>query len=619
MEYKFLGDIKSPDDVKKINNEDLAKLCEEIRHCLIETVSKNGGHLASNLGTVELTVALHRVFSSPEDSILFDVGHQSYTHKLLTGRFDRFATLRTEGGISGFMRPQESEHDPFVTGHSSNSISASYGIYKAKSIKGDKGCVISVVGDGSLTGGLAFEGLNNATTGRGNFIVILNDNKMSISRNVGGLARYLTVIRSKSFYHRLKRKIRSLLEKIPFVGEKIAFSIFNSKTMLKNAIYKSNIFESLGFNYFGPVNGHNIAELENIFRIAKNQSRPVLIHAITTKGKGYHFAENDPKNYHGVSAFDIAEGADCTAKQNYSEVFGEALCKLANNDKTVCGITAAMTYGTGLTGFSRNFKNRFFDVGIAEEHAMTFSAGLGIQGMKPYFAVYSSFLQRSYDQIIHDVAIAGIPVKICVDRAGIVGEDGESHQGLFDAAFLSTVPGMHIYSPCYYSELENMIEKSAEFSFPCAIRYPRGTEPKFGKKFANNDDFSVFGKSDAAIITYGRIFDNAAIAQSRLADNGIDIAVIKLNKIYPFSDDLMKKVGGYKKIYFFEEGIKSGGIAEHLAACVSNEVDFKIFAVDNTFVQAASTESALKKYHLDADSMVDIIKGDYEYWQKKFV
>ncbi len=607
MDYKFLSKIEGPEDVKKISKDELPLLCEEIRHCLISTVSKNGGHLASNLGTVELTVALHRVFCSPDDSILFDVGHQAYTHKLLTGRYKDFHTLRTEGGISGFMRPNESVHDPFVTGHSSNSISASYGIYKAKMLSGDISSVITVVGDGAFTGGMIYEALNNASGGKGNFIVILNDNKMSISRNVGALARYFTVIRSKSSYHSLKREVRRILEAIPLVGKWMAKTIF--KTMLKNAIYRSNIFESLGFDYYGPIDGHNLSELENILRIAKRETRPVLIHTITTKGKGYAFAENDPKNYHGVSSFDIYEGAGVKSGNTYSDVFGKTLCEMAKRDDKICTITAAMAEGTGLYEFSRNFKNRFFDVGIAEEHAMTFSAGLASKGMKPYFTVYSSFLQRSFDQIIHDVAIASQPVKICVDRAGIVGEDGESHQGIFDAAFLSLVPNIRIYSPCYYSEFEEIIKKTAEINTPLALRYPRGSEPKHYKELANSSDFTVYGSGDIAIVTYGRISANAFEAQKALKEMGVNVSVVKLNLIYPFSDELITALNKFQKIYFFEEGIKSGGIAEHLCAKMSSK-EFNIYAIEDEFVPCAKIDSALKKYKLDADSMVKIIKGE---------
>lgn len=609
MEYKILNKIESPEDVKKIDSDSLGLLCEEIRDCLINTVSKNGGHLASNLGTVELTVALHRVFNSPKDSILFDVGHQAYTHKLLTGRFRDFSTIRTENGISGFMRPDESEHDPFVTGHSSNSISAAYGIYQAKMLSGDTSFVISVVGDGAFTGGMIYEALNNSSSAKGNFIVILNDNKMSISRNVGALARYFTLIRSKTSYHSLKRKIRRGLEKFPLVGKKIAEWIFNSKTMLKNAIYKSNIFESLGFDYYGPIDGHNISELENILRIAKKETRPVLIHTITQKGKGYIFAENDPKNYHGVSSFDIDEGAGAKSGDSYSDVFGKVLCEIAETDDKICAITAAMAEGTGLYDFSRKFKNRFFDVGIAEQHAMTFTAGLASKGMKPYFAVYSSFLQRSFDQIIHDVAIAKEPVKICVDRAGIVGEDGESHQGIFDAAFLSLVPNISIYSPCYYSELTDIIKKSTEIKTPMAIRYPRGKQPDYAEELSSRSDFSVVGSGCIALVTYGRISANAYKAVKTLKEEGFDVALVKLNKIFPFSDDLIDKLKTFDKIYFFEEGVKTGGIGEHLSTVLPNR-DFYIYAIDSEFVPSSKVDSALRKYKLDADSMVKIIKGE---------
>ncbi len=613
MNYDLLSKITSPVDVKKFNNLELNQLCAEIRDCLIKTVSKNGGHLASNLGTVELTVALHRSFNSPDDSILFDVGHQSYTHKILTGRFDRFDTIRTENGISGFMRPEESEHDPFVTGHSSNSLSASLGIYKAKQLNHQCGYVISIVGDGAMTGGMVYEALNNAGSGRSNFIVVLNDNKMSISRNVGGFARYLTYIRSKAGYHRLKNRINSFLHAIPFIGNRLSFMLFNSKTMLKNAIYKSNIFEGMGFNYLGPVDGHNINALENIFKIAKTENRPTVVHILTTKGKGYSFAENDPKNYHGVSAFDIEEGASQSSSQTYSDVFGETLTEMAESNPNICAITAAMTSGTGLAVFSKKFKNRFFDVGIAEEHAMTFSAGLGIKGMLPYFAVYSSFLQRSYDQIIHDVAIAGIPVKICVDRAGVVGEDGESHQGLFDAAFLSTVPGMQVFSPCYYSELVEILHRSEGFDFPCAIRYPRGQEIANPDFVVSQNNYDIFGAGNIALVTYGRIFSYALEAQQRLSEQGIDIAIVKLNRIYPLDKELCNELNTFSKIFFFEEGIRCGGIGEHLGTMLYEggvSAKYKLIAVENKFVGAAKTINSLKSLGLDAEGMINAIKGD---------
>ncbi len=605
MNYEILSGIKNPADIKKLNNNELQKLCLEIRECIIDTVSKNGGHLASNLGAVELTVALHRTFNSPEDSIIFDVGHQSYTHKLLTGRFERFSTLRTEGGISGFMKPNESEHDPFITGHSSNSISAAYGIYRAKKLTGQKGTAVAVIGDGALTGGMAYEALNNAGSGRSNFIVVLNDNKMSISRNVGALSRSLTRMRNKPKYHYFKFALNKFLLKIPF-GKYINSFIFAIKESLKAVIYKNNVFSSLGYNYLGPVDGHNIQAIESLLKIAQSYNRPSLVHVITTKGKGYGYAENSPKNYHGVSPFDIDEGASTVSAPNFSEVAGKTLCKIAENDPRICAVTAAMTSGTGLSEFAKTYKNRFFDVGIAEQHAVTFCAGLTKGGMKPYFAVYSSFLQRGYDQIIHDCAIEGLPVCLLVDRAGIVGEDGETHQGIFDISFLTSVPNIEIYSPCYYDELAYQIEKSVKADFVTAIRYPRGCEAEIKTEFDFRNDFSVIGNSGkTAIITYGRLFSEALKAQ--MEDDGFDI--IKLNKIYPLSDNLIETIKGYEKILIFEETIKNGGIGEHLLSRLDGWLGkFQIHAIDNKFVPAASVSSSLKANVLDCEGMLRSIK-----------
>ncbi len=611
MTYQFLKKIKSPDDVKKLTKEQLNILCDEIRHCLIDTVSKTGGHLASNLGAVELTVALHRVFSSPEDSIIFDVGHQCYTHKLLTGRFDRFYTLRQEGGISGFMRPQESEHDPFITGHSSNSISAAYGIYKAKSMKGENGASIAVIGDGAMTGGMVYEALNNAGNAKGKLIVILNDNKMSISKNVGAVARYLSIIRSKPRYYRFKQSTQKFLLHIPLIGKHIYSGIFRSKRLLKNAIYHSNIFESLGFDYLGPVDGHDLDKLQDIFTIAKEQKKPTLVHVITKKGKGYSFAENSPGSYHGVSAFDVVEGATPSAGESFSDICGATLTRLAFEDDKICAITAAMKEGTGLSEFAQAHKSRFFDVGIAEEHAMTFAAGLAAGGYKPFFVVYSSFLQRSYDQIIHDAAIAGLPVKICVDRAGIVGADGETHQGLFDVSFLTSVPGMNVYSPCFFSELENVIENASKNNELCAIRYPRGSEDNETVFHVPNEEFTVLGENkETLLISYGCEFSELIKARALIKEKGKDITLLKLNKIFPLSKELIKTVSEYKEVYFFEEGIKSGGIAEHLATeliTIGYSGKFVIKAIDNCFVPASKRESALKNYSLDAESIFKLI------------
>lgn len=607
MDYKFLRQINSPDDVKKLNNGELKVLCEEIRDCLIKTVSKTGGHLASNLGVVELTVALHSVFSTPKDSIIFDVGHQCYTHKLLTGRLDRFDSLRQEGGLSGFMRPSESEHDSFITGHSSNSISAAYGIFEAKSREDRTHASIAVVGDGAMTGGMIYEALNNAGDAEGPFIVVLNDNKMSISKNVGAMARYFSVIRTKPRYYRFKHNFQKFLKSIP-LGKYIYAAMFRSKRALKNAIYKCNIFESMGFSYLGPVDGHDIAKLKNIFTIAKEQNRPAIVHVMTKKGKGYSFAEDSPNAYHGVSSFDIEKGVESSTKETFSSVCGKTLCELAKRDDKICAITAAMCEGTGLSAFAEKFPDRFFDVGIAEEHAMTFSGGLAAGGMKPFFVVYSSFLQRSYDQIIHDAAIANVPVKICVDRAGVVGEDGETHQGLFDVAFLSTVPNMQIYSPANLKELELTLKKVAENSELCAVRYPRGTVDNKTPFTYDDKEFTVIGdKSDVAVLTYGREFNEVYAAYEELKVKGVSVTVIKLNKIYPLSDELVNTVLGFKKVYFYEESIKSGSVSEHLAARLLENLfsgSFKAVNISNTFVPACDVAGIIRKFELDAQSIV---------------
>lgn len=610
MDYKILSTVKTPQDIKSLTKSELSLLCDEIRDCLIETVSNNGGHLASNLGTVELTVALHRIFDSPADAILFDVGHQSYTHKLLTGRFEKFSTIRTEGGLSGFMNPKESKHDYYVSGHSSNCISAAYGIYKAKALKGENGTAVAIVGDGAMTGGMVYEALNNIGADNSKFIVVLNDNKMSISKNVGAIARHLNKIRLKSGYHNFKFEFSKFLNSIPIIGDNLYRFFYRIKKMFKNLIYHSNIFEGLGFNYLGPVDGHDISSLENVFNIAKRQTKPVLIHVVTVKGKGYSFAESDPGTYHGVSNFNSNEGFITNAdKITYSDVFGRTLCQIAEKDDSVCAITAAMSAGTGLVNFEKKFKDRFFDVGIAEEHAVTFSAGLAKGGMKPYFAVYSSFLQRGFDQLVHDVAISELPVRFCIDRAGFVGEDGCTHQGLFDVSFLTSVPNMTVYSPTSFDELEKILLNSLSFNSPLAIRYPRGTEKCNSFEYTGND-FDVYkNDSKTAVITYGRTAFNAldAVNTEKNAD------FIKINKIYPICEDLCNALLGYDKILFFEESIKSGSIGEKLL-CKLNFKGFKgnfvHIAVDNQFVDCASTSAQLRKYNLDTESIIEKLRGN---------
>lgn len=602
--YSLLSKVHSPHDIKNLSSEQLTDLCREIRECLIDTISKNGGHLASNLGVVELTVAIHKSFDCPSDTLIFDVGHQCYTHKLLTGRFDRFSTIRKEGGISGFMRPDESEYDPFVTGHSSNSISAALGICKAKQISGDESYTIAVIGDGAMTGGMVYEGLNNAGSGKSRLIVILNDNKMSISRNVGGLARYLNIIRTKPSYHRFKHSFERAVMHIPYVGKPIRNNLLRSKTMLKNAIYHSNIFEDMGFHYLGPVDGHDLDKLSEIFKVAKEEIRPVLIHVLTKKGKGYHFAEDNPQNYHGMSPFNVDEGGSKIIKNDFSFNAGDELCRLAQQDGKICAITAAMKSGTGLSDFAERFKNRFFDVGIAEEHAVTFAAGLASYGMRPCFAVYSSFLQRGYDQIIHDAAIAKLPVTLLVDRAGLVGDDGETHQGLFDIAFLRTVPGMTIYSPSNYKELRIMMNKAIySDNGPNAVRYPRGVESYADFGTDANLDYNVFGNVNAGkvLLTFGRLFDFAY----EIVTQNNTFCVVKLNKIYPISDELIGFLSKFEEVHVFEEGIKSGGIGEYISSLLDNRC--VIHAVDNSFVPAGEINSLLKKLGLDKTAMLEVL------------
>ncbi len=608
MSYPILSEISSPTDIKKLNIGQTAALCDELRSCIIDTVSKNGGHLASNLGTVELTVALHRAFNSPEDSIIFDVGHQCYAHKLLTGRFENFNTLRTENGISGFMKPNESEHDPFITGHSSNSISAAYGIYKAKKLKGENGTAVAVIGDGAMTGGMAYEALNNSGNTKGNFIVILNDNKMSISKNVGSLSYALTKMRNRTKYHKFKFVFSDFLKKIPLIGNWLYKAVHYIKELLKGAVYRKNVFSSLGFNYLGPVDGHNISDMESLFKIAQAYNKPTLVHVITTKGKGYHFAEKSPKNYHGVSSFNVSEGASTTNAQNFSSVAGDTLTSLADADSKICAITAAMSEGTGLNGFSKKHTDRLFDVGIAEQHAVTFGAGLASKGMKPYFLVYSTFLQRGFDQIIHDMAIGEFNLRLLIDRAGIVGEDGETHQGIFDVSYLTLIPKMNIYSPSTYSELGYRIKESSQKNELCAIRYPRGEELKCTEFNIENDYSLINSGYKKGIITYGRLFGEASCA----LEEQPDFSILKLNKIFPLNDEIIETVISFKELHFFEEGVRSGGIAEHFAARLIEKGykgSFKIHAINGEFVSAASVESSLRSLKLDKQAMLEAIKN----------
>ena len=614
MSYEILEKIKSPGDVKALDEEQLGQLCEEIRGKLIDIVSVNGGHLSSNLGVVELTVALHRVFDCPSDSIVFDVGHQSYTHKMLTGRYDRIDTIRREGGLSGFPKRSESDCDAFNAGHASTSISAALGIAEAKQLKGDQSYTIAVIGDGSLTGGMAYEGLNNAGRHQKNFIVILNDNRMSISRNVGAMARYLGSIRMQPWYLRLKSSTERVLMKIPLLGRPMTSVIKRSKTKVKHVIYRRTLFDKLGLSYYGPVDGHNMEELTNALNAVKSSKNSAFLHVVTKKGKGYKFAEEDSSSYHGVGSFNIDTGEPISNKENFSGVFGRKLCELAESDDKICAVTAAMSTGTGLVDFSRLYKDRFFDVGIAEEHAVTFASGLALSGMLPVFAVYSTFLQRGYDQLIHDSSMQNAHLVLAIDRAGVVGEDGETHQGLFDVSMLNAIPDTTVYSPCYFDGVGNALTAALyDNDGVVAVRYPRGGEGSkpHGYKYENlNYEFIGDRDCDILIVTYGRLFCEAVKARDILASKGKKACILKLCRIKPIDHEAVGAAAKFREIYFFEEGMRSGSVADTMRDMLDDigySGSYKVRAVDNVYVRHASVQSSLKALGLDADGMVGMI------------
>lgn len=602
-----LDRVNSPKDLKKLNENELEELCSDIRKMLINTVSKTGGHLASNLGVVELTVAMHKVFNSPQDQIVFDVGHQCYTHKILTGRKDKFGTLRCEGGISGFTRPVESEHDIFSSGHSSTSISAAVGLARAKQIKGEKGKVIAVIGDGALTGGLAYEALNNSGNDNSNLIVVLNDNNMSISKNVGSMAKNLTTIRTSKKYVTFKSKFQHQLARIPKVGTEINRFFTYVNTKIRKMIYKATFFEDLGFRYYGPIDGHDIDALVDVFNAAKAHNHSVLIHVNTVKGKGYYPAEKNPTQFHGIGKFDINTGEPMSSGKNYSACFGETMCNFARNDARICCVTAAMAEGTGLCKFAQEFPKRFFDVGIAEQHAVTFSSGLAKNGLVPVFAVYSTFLQRSYDQLVHDVAMQNLKVIFAIDRAGFVGADGESHQGVFDTSFLNSVVGLTAFAPSNFSELEAMFYQGIyKTQGAVAIRYPRGNEEIVPVKYDyNHENYTVIGdeSNKKCIVSYGREFCESAKAYAELDD----VFLIKLNQIKPIDDTVCEHLKKCETVYFYEESIKSGSVGEIFASMlIENDINvhFKHFGIDDEFVKQASVEHQLEHYNLDAKSII---------------
>lgn len=610
----ILDRVTSPQALRSLSEVQLERLCRELREELVESVSATGGHLASNLGAVELTVALHRVFSSPTDQIVWDVGHQSYVHKLLTGRRGQFGTLRQKDGLSGFPKPSESAHDAFIAGHASTSLSVADGLTRGKELTGEPGHVIAVIGDGAFTGGLAYEGLNNLARKKdGKAIIILNDNKMSISKNVGGLTKYLTRLRTNASYYKLKDFTKSALRTIPYMGEGMVDVASDSLAQLKNLLYHTGFFEELGYTYMGPVDGHDLNALREALERAKQLSRPVLLHVETVKGKGYAFAEDNPAAYHGVSKFDPATGGSpLPGSDSFSDAFGRHLARLGGEDQRICAVTAAMKYGTGLYHFSRQHKRsgRFFDVGIAEAHGVAFSAGLAAKGLLPVFAVYSSFLQRSYDQLIHDCSIQPQHLVLGIDRAGLVGEDGETHQGIFDAAFLSSIPGTAIYSPASYRELERSLEEALfRQTGLCAVRYPRGAQPSLAEDYRADhlEPHLVGGGKSLLLVTYGRLYGEAAKAHQTLIAAGQEVSLLKLTRIWPLEKEALAASMDYDEILFLEEGIKAGGIGEHFLVELMERGyrgRIRIQAIDNRFLPQASVEQQLEMVGLDASSIV---------------
>lgn len=608
--FQPMEHLQLPQDLKKMDSKQLSILCSEIRQQIIRTVSKNGGHLASNLGAVELTVALHKVFQIPQDAIVWDVGHQCYTHKILTGRFSRFHTLRQTGGISGFPRHDESNCDAFLAGHASTSLSAACGLAKAKTLTGDPHTVIAVVGDGALTGGMIYEALNNAGRSGSRLIMVLNDNNMSISKSVGALARYLAMKRTSAGYLQLKDRVEDTLLKIPFIGQGIRDTIVSSKSTLRQVLYHSNLFEDFGFDYLGPVDGHNLSGLIQVLTRAKELEKPVVVHINTIKGKGYLPAEKNPARYHGVSAFNYKQGIQTGNEKTFSSVFGEALVDLARKDQKICAITAAMETGTGLAPFAKEFgrQDRFFDVGIAEEHAVTFACGLAAGGMLPVVAVYSTFLQRAYDQLLHDGAIEPQHVVLAVDRAGFIGSDGATHQGLFDAAFLSQIPGIVVYSPATYNQLVYSLNQAMyQAKGLAAVRYPRGQEDSLPVTLSG--DWSHCSKdSSVLLVTYGRQVYESIKAMDLLAEKGKSVDLLVLNKISPIPQECIQIARKYPKILFTEEGVLQGGIGEHFL-CMLSEVSYygkmQIQAVKQPFLPQMTLAEAQELCGLDAASIVE--------------
>ena len=607
VDTPLLDAIRGPEDLKRLTEKQVVQLCGEIRSFLVDSVLHTGGHLASNLGTVELTVALHRVLNSPQDKIVFDVGHQCYTHKLLTGRKAGFARLRQRDGISGFPNPRESSHDAFVAGHGNTALSLAIGMAWAKKLKNEPGWVVAIIGDGAFTGGMIYEGMNNIAS-LNNLMVILNDNGMSISKNVGAMARYLTHLRASPEYFRANQHLSGVLSRVPLIGEPVHRFLSRAKTIVRRTMYDSTMFENMGFQYLGPLDGHKVLELEQTLRNITVRSGPLFLHVVTTKGKGYPPAEQNPGEFHGVSAGSqgYVPDPEVAAPASFSTVFGKALCEAASADKKICAITAAMKYGTGLQFFGHAYRDRFFDVGMAEQHAVTFAAGLASQGMTPVAAIYSTFLQRAYDMIIQDVAMLHLHVIFAVDRAGLVGEDGETHHGVFDVGFLRQIPGLTILCPGCRSELKEMLIWAVrKCTGPVAIRYPRGGDGAF--LTAGRETLFRVGR-DITIVTYGTMINQVISAADQLALRGIEAEVLRLRTIKPLDMEAVttsvRKTG---RLLVVEEAEGVGSVGHELIEKLSQRGVPVIYSGQNIgdrFVTHGAMAELYRHLNLDAEAIV---------------
>ncbi len=617
----LLDNICQANDIKNIKEEDLYPLAEEIREFLIEKISVTGGHLGSNLGAVELTMALHLAMNLPEDKIIWDVGHQSYTHKLLTGRRNGFESLRKHGGMSGFPKRKESDCDAFDTGHSSTSVSAGLGLVKARDLKGEKYSVVAVIGDGSLTGGMAYEALNNAARLETNYIIVLNDNNMSISENVGGVSKYLNNVRTADGYLDLRDGVYNTLKDMPKYGNQMVKLIRRAKNSFKQLVIPGMFFEDMGITYLGPVDGHNIGQMVRVFQEAKRVKKAVLIHVLTQKGKGYLPAERHPARFHGAEPFEVGTGlpAHPRTKANYTDIFSTVMTKLGQRDEKVVAITAAMPDGTGLKRFRNMFPDRFFDVGIAEEHAVTFAAGLAAGGMKPIVAIYSSFLQRAYDQILHDVCIQNLPVVFAIDRAGLVGSDGETHQGIFDLSYLSSIPNMHIMAPKNKWELSDMMKFAVGFGAPVAVRYPRGEAYDGLKEYRAE---VIYGKSefiykekDICLLAVGSMVKTACQVRSQLKEKGYSCSIVNARFVKPIDEDTIKEALKEHTLFVtMEENVASGGYGEKVRKLLNQErtgTKLVTVAIPDEYVEHGNVEILRKEMGLDADSVTERILAEY--------